>query len=155
MKAWIYRIPETIALAALAGLIARRPARLAAPLAILAVSLIALIWGILVYYSAQGVPNLPGWYLWPFASAIGVLVTAGLSRCTIALVAVLALIDIYGASTLLAPYFAGLVARNHGDITLLPQALARLDLGWPLLLAWLIATLAIPAFTLTAPRNPA
>ena len=76
----MYRIPEALGLIALIGLIVRRPPRLAAPITILGFAFIAYFWGILVDFASQGVPNIPGWYLWAFAPAMCVLFTAGLGR---------------------------------------------------------------------------
>ena len=149
LKSWMYRVPEALAIFALAGLILRRPARLATPWAVTLWAVLAFAWGILAYYAAQGVPNLPGWYLWPFAPALGILLTAGLARGARLLIIALALLDLYGAAAVMAPYYAGLLPHNHAGIALLPQALTRLEIGWLVFLAWVVATLAIPIMLLT------
>ena len=153
LKSWMYRVPEALALAALAGLALRRPARLAAPLVFMLAASVAFGWGIPAYFAAQGVPNLPGWYMWPFAPALGILFTAGLARGSSMMVIVLALLDVYGAGAVMAPYYAGLQLHNHASFALLPQALVRLEIAWPLFVAWLAATLAIPVLILANRRN--
>jgi hypothetical protein len=148
MKSWIYRIPEIIAVCAIPALVLRRPPGTAAPATITVFAFAAYCWGILVYFATQGVPNLPGWYLWPFAPALAILLTAGLGRASLAMVIVFAALDIYGAATLMAPWYAGLAAHNHGSITQFPEAAARLQLNWWLITAWVGSTIAIPAIAL-------
>jgi len=151
LKAWMYRIPEALGVIAAIGLIARRPPRLAAPITIVVFALIAYFWGILVYFGSQGVPNIPGWYLWAFAPAMCVLFTAGLGRAAGILIVIFALLDLYGASTIMAPYYAGLVPHNRAALSMFSDAASRLGLAWSLIAAWVVSTLAIPALVWRSP----
>jgi hypothetical protein len=145
LKSWMYRIPEAMAAIAAIGLIVRRPPRLIAPITILVFAFIAYSWGILVDFASQGISNIPGWYLWAFAPAMCVLFTAGLGRAAWILIAVFALLDVYGPSTIMAPYYAGLVEHNRAALSMFPQAVTRIGLSWPLVTAWIVSTLAVPA----------
>jgi hypothetical protein len=154
LKSWMYRIPEAIALAAGIAIVFRRPARISAPAVVLAFAALAYSWGILVTFAVQGVPNLNGWYLWPFAPLMALLITGGLGRFAWVLLPVLALLDVYGAGAVMAPYYAGLLPHSRADLSLLPSALLRLAVSRPLALAWLVATLTpiAPALTNTGRR---
>jgi hypothetical protein len=144
LKSWMYRVPEILGLIAIAGLMARRPPRIAAPAAIVVFAFIAYFWGIMVNFSSQGVSNIPGWYLWAFAPAMCVLFTAGLGRTAWILIVIVALLDLYGASAVMAPYYAGLVGHSRAALSMFPRSAARLSLAWPLTAVWIISTLAIP-----------
>jgi hypothetical protein len=96
-----------------------------------------MAYGTVSYQAVHGQP-LPGWYLWPAGGALAMIVVAGLGRATALPAAGLAAIDLYGAAGVLAPYYAGVVERNH----------ARLiwpEVPLPLTLLWAAATVAIPA----------
>ena len=151
LKVWMYRIPEVLGAIAAIGLIARRPPRIAAPIIIIVFAFIAYSWGILVDFASQGVPNIPGWYLWAFAPAMCVLFVAGLGRAAWILIVIFALLDLYAASAMMAAYYAGLVPHNRAALSMFPQAVARLGLAWPLIAAWIVSTAAIP---LLAWRSP-
>jgi hypothetical protein len=59
----------------------------------------------------------------------------------------LAIVDVFDAGARLMPYYAGLATRNHGSFTQLWLAAARLQVpGW-LVIAWVLATVAIPLLT--------
>jgi hypothetical protein len=136
---------------AVIGLIARRPPRLAAPITIVVFAFIAYSWGILVDFASQGISNIPGWYLWAFAPAMCVLFTAGLGRAAWILIVIFVVLDLYGASTIMAPYYAGLVQYNRAALWLFPHAAARLGLVWPVIAAWIVSTAAIPALVWRSP----
>jgi hypothetical protein len=151
LKVWMYRIPEALGAIAVIGLIARRPPRLAAPITIVVFAFIAYSWGILVDFASQGISNIPGWYLWAFAPAMCVLFTAGLGRAAWILIVIFVVLDLYGASTIMAPYYAGLVQYNRAALWLFPHAAARLGLVWPVIAAWIVSTAAIPALVWRSP----
>jgi hypothetical protein len=52
---------------------------------------------------------------------------------------------------MMAPYYAGLVQSNRAALSMFPQAAARLGLVWPLIAAWIVSTLAIPALAWRSP----
>jgi 4-amino-4-deoxy-L-arabinose transferase-like glycosyltransferase len=144
MKRWIYAAIEGAGFVGLAlGLIRWKPG-LRAPVAIAAFYIAAMAYAVLGYDAAQHVPNIPGWYLWPVAPVLGILLAHGLGRFTTAIVAALAAIDLYGVIALLAPYYAGLVEHNHAGASQFFAALERLHLPLLLAVAWAAATAAVP-----------
>jgi hypothetical protein len=82
-----------------------------------------------------------------------ILFSAGLGRAAWILIVILALLDLYAASAIMAPYYAGLVHHNHAAFSMFPQAAARLGLIWPLIAAWIVSALAIPALAWRSPRR--
>ena len=51
--------------------------------------------------AGQHVPNLPGWYLWPMAAPLAVILVAGLRSYSRIMIAALAAIDLYSAAATL------------------------------------------------------
>jgi hypothetical protein len=139
----MYAAVEIGALIAL-GLAVRNNGRgLRIPAVLAGAYVLAMGYGVAVYWATQHVPNLPGWYLWPVASMFAVLIVAGLRRFSVVMIAGLAAIDLYGAGALLAPYYAGLVTRNRASAAQFIQALARLETPFWLAAAWIAATIGI------------
>lgn len=145
LKAWIYALLEGAGFIGLLLAAKSRNTALKAPATLLAFFVAGMAYGILATFVTENVPNLPGWYLWSLGGAIAVLVVAGLRRFSLALVAALAAVDLYGVTGLLTPYYAGLVERNHADVAQFPTALTRLGISPWLTGAWLLATLGIVA----------
>lgn len=143
LKSWIYIVIEVIGLAG-AVLAMRRWRDLKIPLIFVAFYLLQMAYGTLLYFKAEGVPNLPGWYMWPVGGALAMILSAGLKRASTILIGLLALLDLYGVVAVMLPYYAGLAPRGHVDARLFPEAVARLHISLPLTLAWIFATMAIP-----------
>lgn len=143
LKSWMYLVVETGTLAAFARAAKTRDIKLAAPAVLCGFYVFAMGYGVAVYWATQHVPNLPGWYLWPVASMLVVIVVAGLQRFTVWMIAGLAAIDLYGVTALLTPYYAGLVERNRAAGGQFLNALARLELPVWMAVAWALATIAI------------
>jgi 4-amino-4-deoxy-L-arabinose transferase-like glycosyltransferase len=143
LKSWIYAALEISALTGL-GLAARNNGRkLRIPAVLAGAYVLAMGYGVAVCWATQHVPNLPGWYLWPVASILAVILVAGLRRFSVLMIAGLAAIDLYGAGALLVPYYAGLVTRNHAAAGQLIPALARLQTPLWLAAGWIAATVGI------------
>jgi 4-amino-4-deoxy-L-arabinose transferase-like glycosyltransferase len=143
LKSWMYTVIELCTLAALALAVKTRSKELKIPAVLTGAYVLAMGYGVAVYWATQHVPNLPGWYLWPVGSMLAVLVTAGLRRFSILLIAGLAAIDLYSAAALLAPYYAGLVTRNRASAQQFILALGRLQTPLWLAAAWVAATIGI------------
>jgi 4-amino-4-deoxy-L-arabinose transferase-like glycosyltransferase len=143
MKSWIYAVVELTGVFALILALRSRRSGLGAPLVITGVYLAAMGWGVAVYFVAQNVPNLPGWYLWPMGSMIAVILVAGLGRYSMVLIAALGALDLYGVAALQVPYYAGLVERSHAAGGQFFAGLARrgVPVWWAVL--WCLATFAI------------
>ena len=148
LKAWMYALVEIIAVGAgmVAGVSAwrRRDAALNTAFACAGCFALATLYGVRVGYSIQKIAAVPGWYAWSIVTALAVILASGLGRATIAMVAVLALIDIYGVVARLTPFYAGLVDRHHAAVLRFPEALTKLHIPPVLPILWLSATLAIP-----------
>ena len=116
LKAWMYALVEIIAVGA--GMVAgvsswrRRDAALNTAFAFAGCFALATLYGVRVGYSIQKIAAVPGWYAWSIVTALAVILASGLGRATIAMVAVLALIDIYGVVARLTPFYAGLVEQE-------------------------------------------
>ena len=61
-----------------------------------------MAFGVLSYQASHGIGSLPGWYAWVAGGAMAIVVAAGLGRWTVALIAALAALDLYGAAALMA-----------------------------------------------------
>ncbi|MEP6715467.1 MAG: hypothetical protein ABJC09_07815 [Terriglobia bacterium] len=143
LKSWIYVLFEAIA-AVGAVLASRRWRELKIPLIFAGFYLIQMAYGTLLFWKAEGVANLPGWYMWPVGGAFAMILAAGLKRATLVLIGLLALLDLYGVIAVMMPYYAGLATRGHVDARLFPEALQRLHTSLPLAALWILATIAIP-----------
>ena len=143
LKSWIYVIAETLGAAGLAMALRRRG--LGAAWAMSGFHLLGMVYGVLVYYAVHGIPNLPGWYLWPMAAPLALLLGAGLGRWAAALTLLLGAADIYGSTALMVPYYAGFVARNKANGGQFVAGLGRLHVSPWLAGAWLLATVAVVA----------
>ncbi len=145
LRVWMYLLLEVTAVGGMLAAVRARGTRLRAPVAVTASFLAAIAIGSAAYDAVHGIPGIPGWYLWPAAGAMAILITAGLGRLSILFAALLAVADLFGAGARMMPYYAGLAAWNHGSIGDFAEAAARLHV--PLLLAagWVLSTLAIPA----------
>jgi hypothetical protein len=144
LRAWMYLVLEGFAaIGILIGLTFKRE-RQWAPLVFTIWFAIAITVGAASYYAVHQVAGIPGWYLWPAGGALGILVVAGLRRWSVSLTAMLALTDLYGVTSRMMPYYAGLAQWNHGSISSLPEALARLHVGWLIFAGWVLATATIP-----------
>jgi hypothetical protein len=144
LRSWMYTILEGVALAGMLASITRRNANLRAPYAFTILCALAMVWGAAAYNATQGIPGIPGWYLWPAGGAMAILIVAGLGRFAIGFALMLAAADLFGAAARMMPYYAGLAAWNHGSVMQLPAAMARLNTPAWLAAAWILATLAIP-----------
>ncbi len=145
LKSWIYAVVELATLVAGTMAVRRHGRQLGLPLLIAGCYAVALAYGVVVDQVVHHLGNIPGWYLWSIAPVLAVVTVAGLQRWTLAILVVLALIDLYGAAGLLVPYYAGLVERNHADVALFMAGLERLNVSAGIAFAWIGATLAIPA----------
>ena len=146
LKSWMYIVLEIIGAAGFA--LALRKRGLAAAWAMSGFQLLAIGYGVLIYYAVHRVGNLPGWYLWPMAAPLALLLGAGLARWTAALVLLLGVADIYGTTALMVPYYAGFVPRNRANGAQFLAGLGRLQVPLWLAAAWLVATLAVVAVSL-------
>ncbi|HTA43818.1 MAG TPA: glycosyltransferase family 39 protein [Bryobacteraceae bacterium] len=144
LKSWIYTVLEAIGLMALIGLFRTNVRTLRVPLAFVACFTAAMAYATLGISATTSVANAPGWYLWAVACPLAILFTGCAQRLTIVLIMAFALVDLYGANAVMMPYYAGLVARNHADVSKIPEALARLRVPVALWLAYIAATAAIP-----------
>jgi 4-amino-4-deoxy-L-arabinose transferase-like glycosyltransferase len=151
LKSWAYLVLELAGALGFAG--ALRTPGLAPAWSMVACHLAAITYGILVYFAAHQVGNLPGWYLWPMAAPLALLMAAGLKRWTAALVALLAVADIYGAAALMLPYYSGFVPRNRANAMHFTEALGRLNTPVWLAAAWLLATLTIVGLSARAENH--
>ncbi len=151
LRAWMYLVLESIAVAGmLIGLVSSAIAfRLRSCSQIWFA--IAIAAGAAAYYAVHQVAGVPGWYLWPAGGALAILVVAGLGRWSALFAAMLALTDFYGVTSRMMPYYAGLAQWNHGSITSLPDAMARLHVGWLIFAAWVLATATIPVIAYRTP----
>jgi 4-amino-4-deoxy-L-arabinose transferase-like glycosyltransferase len=147
LKSWMYVAVEGIAASGVVLALRSRNGALKAPFALSACYLLAVFYGVLVYFTVHRIPNLPGWYLWPIAGAFTVIVVAGLRRASIVLIFLLAALDLYGVMALLTPYYARLVERNRADGSQFMAALVRLEVPIPLAVLWIAATVAIPVIS--------
>jgi hypothetical protein len=153
LKSWAYLLLDAVA--AIGAFRAARTPRLAAAWTMVLSHLAAMTYGVVVYYAVHHMGNLPGWYLWPMAAPLALLLAAGLGRWTTGLVGLLALADIYGATALMAPYYAGFVARNRANAGPIVEALTRLHTPLWLAALYLGATLAVVAVSAyISVRNP-
>jgi 4-amino-4-deoxy-L-arabinose transferase-like glycosyltransferase len=148
LKVWMYAVVELFTLAGIAMAIRRHGRELSLPLLVIGWYCVALTYGVLVDSVVHKIGNIPGWYLWSIASLMSVVLVAGLGRWTVALVAVLAGFDIYGAAGLMAPYYAGLVERNRANGAVFFGALERMGVPAAWGVVWLGATVAIPILCL-------
>ena len=153
LRTWMYFVVEGCAFGGmLAGLLrlnkTTRRARLRAPLALAVWFTIAIIGGAAAYYAVHNIAGIPGWYLWPAGGAMAILIVAGLGRLSAVFAAMLALMDLFGAAARMMPYYAGLAPWNHGSVTQLPEAAARLHVAGWLIVGWIAATIAIPLLML-------
>jgi 4-amino-4-deoxy-L-arabinose transferase-like glycosyltransferase len=147
VKSWIYLVIEILGAIALAGLLGspRELARLRVPLALTGCFLAAMIYATLGNFATNNVPTAPGWYWWAVACPLAMLFTAGMRKWSAVLIAVFMLLDLYGANAVMMPYYAGFVARNRASLGYVTESLTRLDVPVGLWLAYVAATLAIPA----------
>ena len=143
LKSWAYTLLELVSGLGFVSAV-RRP-RLSAVWAMAGFHLVAMSYGVLVYFGAHKIGNLPGWYLWPMAAPLALLLAAGLGRRTAVLIALLGIADVYGAAALMVPYYAGFVSRNRADASRVFEGLARLHVPAWLAVAWLSATAAVLA----------
>jgi len=145
---WMYLILEACGFGGmLAGLAARR-AEVRVPAVFLGGFMIAIAAGSAAYYAVQGIPGIPGWYLWPAGGAMAILFAAGAGRYSIVYAAMLALTDLFGVTCRMMPYYAGLAPWNHGSVSQILPAMARLNVPMWLALGWIAATVAIPLLLL-------
>jgi hypothetical protein len=143
LKSWMYVAIEIGALAAFALAAKNRTAGMTVPAALCASYIAAMAYGVAVYWATQHVPNLPGWYLWPVAAMLAVILVDGLQRFTVLMIAGLAAIDLYGVTALLVPWYAGLVERNHAAAGQFLKSLTRLELPVWMAMSWALATMGI------------
>jgi hypothetical protein len=137
LKSWIYLIFDGVGL--LAGVLALRKAReIKVPLIFIGCVFAEMAFGVLSYQASHGIGSIPGWYAWVAGGMMAMVVAAGLGRGTVVPIAALAALDFYGAAALMAPYYAGIVERNHAQL-IWPRA------PWPITLLWVLATAAGPA----------
>ena len=141
LKSWIYLPVEIMAICGIAGAIRGRAK---VPLAFAGCFALAMIYGVLNYYAAHGIPNVPGWYAWAIAGPLALIMARGLGRAAIVMISSLALMDFYGVAALLVPFYAGLVERGRASAGQFPAALDRLHVSPALAVLWAAATLAIP-----------
>jgi len=147
LRTWMYLIVEGCAFGGMLVGLARMKG-LRVPLTIAVCFTLAIIGGAAAYFAVHNIAGIPGWYLWPAGAALAILIVAGLERLSIAFAAMLALLDSYGATARMMPYYAGLAPWNHGSVTQVPEAAARLHVSLWLVAAWLAATVAIPLLML-------
>ena len=144
LKSWMYRVIEMVAGVGLFEAVRRRRANLRIPFAAAGCYLLGMGYAVLVLFAVHGTQNAQGWYMWPIAGMLAVIVVAGLRSASVVLVSLLAVLDLYGAMARLAPYYAGFVARDHGSAAQFPAALMQLGVPMPLAAMWIAATVAIP-----------
>jgi hypothetical protein len=144
LKSWIYTLFNAVGLVA-AALALRQWRELKVPLVFTACVFAEMAVGVLSYQASHGIGSMPGWYAWVAGGAMAIVVATGLGPWTVALVAALAALDIYGAAALLAPYYAGIAERNHAHL-IWPHA------PWPLTVLWIAATAAGPAVAFWSSR---
>jgi len=107
-----------------------------------------MIYATLAIFATNGVPTAPGWYWWAVACPLVILFTAGMRRWSAVLIAAFVLLDLYGTTAVMMPYYAGFVARNRASLGYVTASLARLDVPVVFWLAYVAATLAIPALAI-------
>jgi hypothetical protein len=122
LKSWIYTLINGVS--AVAAVPAFRK-DLLIPWLFIAAVFAEMAYGVLNYQATHGIGSLPGWYAWVAGSMLAMVLAAGLGRAAPALIAALAVIDIYGATLLARHYHEGMVW-----ICLIPLDLALL---------WLVA----------------
>jgi 4-amino-4-deoxy-L-arabinose transferase-like glycosyltransferase len=145
LRRWMYLALEFLAFAGMiAGLAARRRGSLRIPLLFTLCFAAALAAGAAACDVVHGTPAIPGWYLWPAAAAMAILIAAGYGRLTAVFAALLALADLFGVTVRMLPYYAGLAPWNHGSVTQSFEAMGRLHVAGWLAAAWVIATVAMP-----------
>jgi hypothetical protein len=145
LKSWIYTLFNAVGLTA-AVLALREWRDLKIPFVFAGCVFAEMAYGVLSYQASHGIGSMPGWYAWVAGGAMAIIVAAGLGRWTVLLIGGLAALDLYGAAALMAPYYAGLVERDH----------ARLI--WPhvpavLTVLWIAATAAGPAVAFWSSRS--
>jgi hypothetical protein len=143
LKRWMYLVLELGALASCVLAWKRRGENLRAPAGLVGFYVLAMAYGVVVYWVGQRVPNLPGWYLWPMATPIAAILVTGLRAWSRALALALGAIDVYGAAALLVPYYAGLTERNKAAAGQFLAGLHRLDVPLWLGVSWILATFGI------------
>jgi hypothetical protein len=140
----MYAVLEVLGFIAVIGWFRLRDRTLLVPFAFVLSFVAAMVYGTLVYYASTGVPNLPGWYLWPAACPLAIVYVAGARRFSMLLIVAFVLVDLYGVNAVMMPYYAGLVTRNHATLAGIPEALTRLHVPVWLWGAWIAASMAIP-----------
>jgi hypothetical protein len=147
LKSWIFRLLELFGVLAVAGWARCSRQTIIAPLAFVLCFGAAFAWGVVSLAALGSGDYAPGWYWWAMASPLALLFVAGAgTRITAALIAGLALVDFYGASAVMMPYYAGFVALDRASFGYLLPALSRLHVPLVLWLAWVAASIAIVAF---------
>ena len=141
LKSWAYTVLEVIGTAGF--LLALRRRDLGVAWAMFGFHVLAMSYGVLVSFVAHRQSNLPGWYLWPLAAPLALLLVAGLGRWVAGLIVLLGIADVYGAAALLAPYYSGLSPRNKANAGQFLAALDRLNVPVWLAAAWFLATVAL------------
>jgi 4-amino-4-deoxy-L-arabinose transferase-like glycosyltransferase len=144
LKSWMYTAIEAIALMGVVLALGSRNRKLTPLWVLSACYLLAIAYGVLVYFTVHRIPNLPGWYLWPMAGTFSMIVVAGLRRASMLLISMMAALDLYGVMALLTPFYAGLVEHNRADASQFLRALVRLRVPLPIAILWVAATIAIP-----------
>ena len=153
LKSWMYVVTNLTALTGFCIAAFRHRRNPGIALFVLFWFSLALAYGVMVNHVVHHLDNVPGWYLWAISPLLATIVASGLGRWLAALVTVLAGLDIYGASALLLPYYAGLVERNHAAANVFIAAMARLELPAAWGIAWIAATFAIPLLCLALLRR--
>ena len=74
LKSWAYLLLEIPS--AIGAFYATRLKQLAPVWAIVLSHLAAMTYGVVVYYAVHRMGNLPGWYLWPMAAPLALLLAA-------------------------------------------------------------------------------
>ncbi len=143
LKSWAYMLLELVSVAGFGQALRKRG--LSAAWVMSGFHLLAMAYGVLVYFVTHKIGNLPGWYLWPMAAPLALLLVGGLGRWTPVLIALLGIADVYGAVALMVPYYAGLVPRNRADASRVFEGLARMHIPAWLAVAWLSATATLVA----------
>jgi hypothetical protein len=148
LRSWMYLILEGCAFGGMLAGVALRRESIRIPLLLTVCFTIAIAGGAAAYNAVHEIPGIPGWYLWPAGGAMAMIFAAGARRYSAAYAGMLALADLFGSTSRMAPYYAGLAPWNHGSVTQFAAALTRLHVSWWLASFWLAATLVIPALML-------
>jgi len=143
LKSWMYVTVEWAGIAAIAIALYRKRGTLAVPTIASTTYLAAMLYGALTYYGVHA-SVLPGWYAWPAGASLAILVAAGPRPLSLGLMGSLAVMDLYGAIAVLAPYYAGLVPRNRANASFVFEAMSRLQVPVALVICWAAATVIIP-----------